>query len=315
MLYRFLSPQEAGSGLLDGFIRRQTVCMTLRRRAGLLVQEPDPFIDDWTSAERRQVEASLSTLLDRGGAVAAALDGSVLAGFAALEGVPLAGQPLPTLTLTECHVSAPCRGQGVGTRLFAMICQRAQQAGAAQLYLSAHSALETQRFYRAMGCVEALHPDARAVAQEPFDVQMTRNLSLPLPLHVSFSQQTPSPAYVVVIAQMEGAFLYCRHRSRSTWEFPGGHIEPGETPDEAARRELWEETGAADFTLRPLGAYTVACGSTCSHGVLFHARVRRLDALPPLEIAEVRAAPTPPGPWTYPQIQPHLLRRWRAAQG
>ena len=59
MLYRFLSPQEVGSGLLDGFVRRQTVCMTLRRRAGLLVQEPDPFLDDWTAAERRQVELSL----------------------------------------------------------------------------------------------------------------------------------------------------------------------------------------------------------------------------------------------------------------
>jgi len=28
-----------------------------------------------------------------------------------------------------------------------------------------------------------------------------------------------------------------------TWSFPGGHPEPGETLDDAIRRELYEETG------------------------------------------------------------------------
>ena len=40
-----------------------------------------------------------------------------------------------------------------------------------------------------------------------------------------------------------------------TWEIPGGHIEPGESPEEAARRELFEETGAAEFTIRPIFDY------------------------------------------------------------
>ena len=33
------------------------------------------------------------------------------------------------------------------------------------------------------------------------------------------------------------------------WDIPGGHIEPGEYPEEAVRREVYEETGA---TLGPL---------------------------------------------------------------
>src|SRR5450759_3451320 len=33
--------------------------------------------------------------------------------------------------------------------------------------------------------------------------------------------------------------VLCRHRDRSTWETPGGHIEPGESPREAAVRELY----------------------------------------------------------------------------
>lgn len=38
------------------------------------------------------------------------------------------------------------------------------------------------------------------------------------------------------------------------WAFPGGHVEPGETPEDAARREVLEETGHAIVgTLRQVG--------------------------------------------------------------
>ena len=38
------------------------------------------------------------------------------------------------------------------------------------------------------------------------------------------------------------------------WGFPKGHIDAGESPDAAARREIEEETGLKDLVLRaPLG--------------------------------------------------------------
>jgi 8-oxo-dGTP pyrophosphatase MutT (NUDIX family) len=41
-----------------------------------------------------------------------------------------------------------------------------------------------------------------------------------------------------------------------SWSLPKGHLDPGETPLEAARREIAEEAGITDLTfLRELGSY------------------------------------------------------------
>ena len=48
---------------------------------------------------------------------------------------------------------------------------------------------------------------------------------------------------VVAVCRYNGKWVYVRQKGKTSWEIPGGHIEEGETWQEAIKRELYEETG------------------------------------------------------------------------
>lgn len=119
--------------------------------------------------------------------------------------------------------------------------------------------------------------------------------------------------YVVVLSEFEGKILLSRHKRRTTWETQGGHIEPGETPLEAARRELYEESGAIDFDIIPLCDYRAGVEGTddFANGMVFAAHIKALSPLPDSEMAEVRTFDRLPENLTYPEITPVLFARLR----
>ncbi|TJW46991.1 MAG: NUDIX domain-containing protein, partial [Mesorhizobium sp.] len=62
------------------------------------------------------------------------------------------------------------------------------------------------------------------------------------------------PAVSVAIIRGETVLLVKRARppSQGFYAFPGGKVEAGETLEQAARRELLEETGLRAHSYRPL---------------------------------------------------------------
>ena len=63
--------------------------------------------------------------------------------------------------------------------------------------------------------------------------------------------------FAVIISKSNGQWVFCKHKDRNTYEVPGGHREKGELILDTAKRELKEETGAVDFTMKPICVYSV----------------------------------------------------------
>ena len=61
---------------------------------------------------------------------------------------------------------------GIGSVLFRAAAGWARSHGGRKLYISAHSAVESQAFYHKMGCVEAVQYNREHVEKESFDCQL-----------------------------------------------------------------------------------------------------------------------------------------------
>lgn len=175
IVYRQLHADEIDRKLFAQFIRRQAVTLCRRREKGEWVIREDPFIDDWTEADYQVLITCLKNTICTGGFVYGAFADGGLKGFTSVEAV-LFGGVNRYLDLSCIHVSEDMRGRGIGQMLFRAAAEWAKQKGAGKLYISAHSAVETQAFYQAMGCVEAQEYNKEHVEREHYDCQLEYRL-------------------------------------------------------------------------------------------------------------------------------------------
>jgi ribosomal protein S18 acetylase RimI-like enzyme len=104
-----------------------------------------------------------------------AFNNNMLVGFASVESQSF-GLQKEYLQLSSIHTSYESRGMGIGKNLFSLVCKKAKEIGAQKLYISAHSSQESQAFYKALGCVEAMEYSDILVVKEPCDCQLEYKL-------------------------------------------------------------------------------------------------------------------------------------------
>lgn len=169
--YRNLYADEICRELFRDFIRHQVVTKCWRKENDEWIIKDAPFTDDWTKEDYQTLIFCLKNTITTGGFVHAAFYNGRLKGFVSVE-AGLFGGEQKYLDLSSIHVSEDMRNQGIGAELFLAAKKWAKEQGAHNLYISAHSAVESQLFYKKMGCVEAQIYNREHVEKEPYDCQL-----------------------------------------------------------------------------------------------------------------------------------------------
>ena len=106
----------------------------------------------------------------------------------------------------------------------------------------------------------------------------------------------------VIVVDSENRILLQLRSDNHCWGYAGGSVELDEVVEDAAARELYEETGAVEAEITPVGIYKLY-----DYGLLCFAEVRKLSPIPEnSEIAEITFCERVPQNLTYDGVHDRL---------
>jgi len=172
-MYKVESVRDISINMLDNFDRRQVVTQRYDLTDNIKSIQPISFVDDWSENTKHEIVKKFFMSEDYYNS--GVYDKGKLVAFTSLYLYPI-GPEQEYLEMKMLHVDKAFRGKGLGKLLFADAAQKAKALKAKKLYISAHSAVETQEFYMALGCVDTTWISPKAFEEEPYDIHMEYRL-------------------------------------------------------------------------------------------------------------------------------------------
>lgn len=170
--------EDMNNDLLLHFNRHQVVTKVWRTKNGKKFIKDISFVEQWSKEKKIKVVANeLTNTIINNGTVFGAFYNNRLIAFASIDSKFL-GEKSEYIQLLLLQVSKEYRNRGIGKKLFYICADEAEKMGAKKLYISGHSSIETQAFYKSVSCVDAKWIYQNQVQLEPYDYQLEYNLSI-----------------------------------------------------------------------------------------------------------------------------------------